>query len=301
VLSRGGFPHRPKPDQKWLQYRLSGWQPTQPVVNLAVCYAGQRSKTMDTDAAARAIVSAWDEDRHMPAEWMGRLTFDQGYAVQLCLLRHVLDRGERLAGWKVGLTAAAVRAQFGASEPVFGFLLESGERPSGHAFRISDLKTPGFENELCLFVTERLQGPGMDLAKVRDSVTAVAPALEIVENRGPAASDLPLAAADNAQQKAFVVGKKVALDDTNRDLAAARVSVHVNGKLSEEAAGSEVMGEGPLHSVLWLANKLAQFDLAVEPGSRIMAGSFTKQYRPSAGDSVEARFVPFGTVSARFD
>jgi 2-keto-4-pentenoate hydratase len=256
---------------------------------------------MDIEAAAEAIVRAWDDGRHMPAEWMGRLTFDQAYAVQLRLLRHLLDRGERLAGWKVGLTAAAIRAQFKASEPMFGFLLESGQRQSGHAFRMNDLKAPGFENELCLVVSKRLQGPGIELQQVCDAVTHAAPALEIVENRGPAASDLPLAAADNAQQKAFVVGKMIALDAKNGDLASARVGVHVNGKLCEEASGSEVMGKGAMHSVLWLANKLAQFDTAIEAGSRIMAGSFTKQYRPAPGDLIEARFVPFGTVSTRFD
>src|SRR5262249_46857551 len=146
----------------------------------------------------------------------------------------------------------------------------------------------------------RLQGPGIQLEQICRAVTHAAPALEIVENRGPAASDMALAAADNSQQKAFVVGTKVALDAKNNDLASARVSVHVNGKLREEAFGSEVMGRGPMHSVLWLANKLAQFGTAIEAGSRIMAGSFTRQYRPIPGDSVEAHFVPFGTVRARF-
>ena len=144
-------------------------------------------------------------------------------------------------------------------------------------------------------------GPGIELRQVCDAITHTAPALEIVENRRPTASDLPLAMADNARQKAFVVGEKIALDAKNGDLASARVSVHVSGKLCEEASGSEVMRKGPMHSVLWLANKLAQFDTAIEAGSRIMAGSFTKQYRPAPGDVVEARFVPFGTVSARFD
>ena len=126
---------------------------------------------MDTDAAAEAIVRAWDEGRHMPAEWMGRLTYEQGYAVQFRLLRHLLDRGERLVGWKVGLTAAAIRAQFGASEPVFGFLLESGQRESGHTFHLRELKNPGFENELCLFVSKRLQGSAVDLERVCDDLT----------------------------------------------------------------------------------------------------------------------------------
>jgi 2-keto-4-pentenoate hydratase len=237
----------------------------------------------------------------MPAEWSGRLTLGQGYHVQFRLLRHLLGRGERLVGWKVGLTAAAIRAQFKASEPVFGFLLESGEHQSGHAFRFSEFLAPGFENELCLFVSRRLQGPGIDLNQVCEAVTHAAPALEIVENRGPAASDMALAAGDNSQQKAFVLGTKVALDAGNSDLASVQVSVHVNGKLSEEARGSEVMGRGPMHSVLWLANKLSQFGVAIEAGSRIMAGSFTRQYRLMAGDAVEARFVPFGSVRAQFD
>src|SRR5262245_57394931 len=255
---------------------------------------------MEIETAAEAIIRAWDEGRHMPSEWVGRLSFDEGYGVQLRLLRHLLARGERLAGWKVGLTADAIRAQFKASEPMFGFLLESGERQSGHAFQMTDLKAPGFENELCQFVSKRLHGPGVGLEQVRDAITHAAAALEIVENRGPAASDLPLAAADNAQQKAFVLGKKITLDSKNGDLASARVSVYVNGTLCEEASGSEVMGKGPMHSVLWLANKLAQFDTAIDAGCRIMAGSFTKQYRPTPGDVVEARFVPFGTVTTCF-
>lgn len=256
---------------------------------------------MDIEAAARALVLAWDEGRHMPSELAGKLSFDQAYAVQLRLLSHLLGRGEQQAGWKVGLTAAAIRAQFNASEPALGFLLASGRRQSGHVFRMTELKAPGFENELCLFVSKRLQGPGVTLEQVCDAVSHVAPALEIVENRGGAVADLALAMADNAQQKAFVLGERIALDSENSDLARARVSVYVNGKLSEEASGSEVMGKGPMHSVLWLANKLAQFDLAIEAGSHIMAGSFTKQYRPAPGDVVESRFVPFGNVIARFD
>jgi 2-keto-4-pentenoate hydratase len=237
----------------------------------------------------------------MPSEWMGQLSFDQAYAVQLHLLRHLSARGERQAGWKVALTSAATRTQFGATEPAFGFLLASGERQSGHAFRMSDLDAPGFENELCLFVSKRLQGPDVDLEQVCDAVSHVAPALEIVERRGPIASDLPLAMADNAMQKAFVLGDKVALDSGNRDLGSARVSVYLNGGLCETASASEVMGEGPMHSVVWLANKLAQFDRAIEAGSAIMAGSLTKLYPLAPGDVVESRFTPFGTVTASFE
>jgi 2-keto-4-pentenoate hydratase len=193
-----------------------------------------------------------------------------------------------------------MRAQWGVHEPCLGFLLESGRKPSGHGFRFADLIAPGFENELCLRIGTRLQAPGVTLEQAIAAVSHAAPALEIVEKRGPFSEDLPLAMADNAQQKAFVTGPEVALTPANRDLAAATVEVLVNGARIDAAPGAEVMGSGPFASVQWLANKLAEFGRALEPGQMIMAGSFTRQYPIAAGDRVESRFQPFGTVTAAF-
>ena len=78
------------------------------------------------------------------------------------------------------------------------------------------------------------------------------------------------------------------------------MAVSVNGALAETAPGSAVMGEGALLSVQWLANKLAEFGLAIEPGQLIMSGSFTKQYTLAAGDRIASAFTPFGDVQARF-
>lgn len=82
-------------------------------------------------------------------------------------------------------------------------------------------------------------------------------------------------------------------------LSEAFVEVFLNGALQEKASGAEVMGD-PVASVTWLANKLAEFDLVLEAGMRVMSGSFTKQYRIKHGDHIESRFTPFGAVSARF-
>ena len=38
----------------------------------------------------------------------------------------------------------------------------------------------------------------------------------------------------------------------------------------------------------------------IEPGMRIMSGSFTRQYFPARGDRLESRFAPFGAVRADF-
>lgn len=60
------------------------------------------------------------------------------------------------------------------------------------------------------------------------------------------------------------------------------------------------MGTGPYASIQWLANTLGAYGRALEPGMLVMAGSFTRQYPIAAGDAVEARFSPFGSVTAQF-
>jgi 2-keto-4-pentenoate hydratase len=76
--------------------------------------------------------------------------------------------------------------------------------------------------------------------------------------------------------------------------------VRFGDAVRDRAAGIEVMG-GPLHSIAWLANKLAEFGLALEPSAKVMSGSFTRQYRVERGDAVVARFDPFGEAKAVFE
>jgi 2-keto-4-pentenoate hydratase len=248
-------------------------------------------------AALDAIWSGHRQGRHHPAEWQGRLSLAEAYAVQLGLLERYVEAGERHAGWKVGLTAAAMQRQQGVHEPVFGFLLASGQRDSGTVFAHRELIRPGFENELCLTVGRTLAGPGVTLDAARAAISEAAPALEIVERRGDFTADLHLALADNAQQKAWVTGPARPAGDL--DLAAVTVTVLVNGVEQERAAGAEVLGT-PAASIAWLANKLAEFGRRLEAGMRVMSGSFTRQYALAPGDRVEARFDPVGPVRASF-
>jgi 2-keto-4-pentenoate hydratase len=249
----------------------------------------------------QAIDAFWDCARQRKApgpEWMKRLSREEAYRVQLGVLARYVGAGERQAGWKVGLTSKAMQAQQGVHEPVLGFLLVSGERPSGTRFQYADLIRPGFENELCLTVGVTLRGPGVTTEQAAAALSAMAPAFEIIERRGDFAADLNVSLADNAQQRAYVTGPPVAVP-AGFDLAKVSVEVLVNGAAAERALGSEVLGT-PAASVAWLANKLGEFGLALEAGMRVMSGSFTRQYLLDPGARIEARFTPVGTVRAEF-
>ena len=242
-------------------------------------------------AAAAEFEAARARGEYFPKAWFDRLALDDSYRIQLALIRR---SGARRVGWKVGLTSQAIQRQFKVHEPVFGCLLANGRLESSHAFRRGELIEPGFENELCIVMGRDL-APGATRADVAAAVARIHPAFEIIETRGDLTSQLALALADNAQQKAFVLGpavERAALPE----LDAVTVGVRINGSEVAAADGSAVLGH-PYNAVAWLAGKLAEFGEQVRAGDYIMSGSFTRQFPLNHGDRIEAAFAGIGTVA----
>lgn len=249
----------------------------------------------ELSAAVSEFAAARERGEYFPQAWADRLSLDDAYRIQLALLAH---RGARRVGWKVGLTSTAIQQQFQVHEPVFGCLLGDGRLDSGHAFRASELIAPGFENELCLVMGADL-APGTTRDDVAAAVARVHPAFEIIETRGDLTRQLALALADNAQQKACVLGPPVERADLP-ELEKVTVSVRTNGAEVAAADGNAVLGH-PYNSVVWLAGKLAQFGERLKAGDYIMSGSFTRQFPLTVGDRIEAVFAGIGPVTARVD
>ena len=224
-----------------------------------------------------------------PAAYFDKLTIPQAYRIQLALIDRRIAGGEQKIGWKVGLTSVAIQQQFGFHEPVFGCILDTV--PSGHVFAPADLIQPGFENELCMRIGRDLPA-SITLDEARAAVDAVYPSLEIIETRGPFTAQIALALADNAQQKTVVRGAPVALP---ADLETVQATITINGQEAATGFGSAVLGN-PLHSVVWLAKKLAGFGRHIRAGDIVMTGSFTRQFPIAPGDRVQVSFSGIGAV-----
>jgi 2-keto-4-pentenoate hydratase len=249
-------------------------------------------------AAVAEFAAARSRGDYYPAAWRDRLTLEDAYRILLAMVDRRRDAGARRIGWKIGLTAPAIQQQFGVHEPVFGCLLADGLAATGHVFRRDALIEPGFENELCI-VLDRDLPAGATPAEVGAAVARVHPAFEITETRGDLSRQLALAIADNAQQKAFVLGAP-AVRGALPDLGKVAVRVRVNGAEVATATGAAVLGH-PLNAVAWLAERLAPFGERVRAGDYIMGGSFTRQFPLSAGDRIEAVFDGVGIVTAGVD
>lgn len=236
---------------------------------------------------------------YFPPEWMDQLTLDQAYLVQLGLMDRYVAAGAQQVGWKVGLTSNAMQQQFQVHEPLFGYLLESASHPDGARFLFGQLIKPGVENELCMTMGADLHGPGIHDAQALQAVAGVRPALEVIETRGDLTGQLALAITDNIQQRAIVLGSETSPLPADLDLPAVRVAVLINDRQVAESAGAAVLGH-PIRSIVWLANKLAQYGRSLKAGQLIMTGSLTRQFPVAQGQMVTAHFDPLGTVSASF-
>jgi len=258
-----------------------------------------QENAMSTEQCVEALLDSHRRGDHFPQAWRGKLDLNEGYRVQLGLLDRKVASGERQAGWKAGLTADVMREMFGGKEPVFGYLLESGEIASGHAFAFSQLRTPMVENELLVTMGKDLFGPDASLQDAARAIATIAPALEIVEMRGPdMRADMPLAITDNVAQRAFVHGAAIPFSD-QLDLGAVRAEVRVNGEVKATPLGREAI-DNQLQTIAWLANALHRYGRRLEAGQRIMTGSFTKPMPIAQGDSYETSFSGIGQVRASF-
>ena len=252
----------------------------------------------DLQSVADSFWARLAEGVHFPQEWHGRLSLDQAYQVQLEVMRRKLAAGGSIAGWKVGLTSAVMQRQFSVHEPCFGNILGGDVFQSGAALPFDSLTGPAVEHELCFEMAHDLVGPGVTDEAARAAILAVRPAIETPETRGDFTKQLELALADNAQERAIVVGEPAALADIG-DLRKVAVSVAVNGELTAEGTGDAILGD-PIRSVTWLANKLAAFGQHVGAGQLVMAGSLTRQLRMSKGDGVVADYGALGVVRVSF-
>jgi 2-keto-4-pentenoate hydratase len=250
--------------------------------------------TMNLTTAIEDFWIARTRGEFFPQAYFDRLTLDDAYRIQLALIDRRVAAGERHIGWKVGLTAKVVQEQFGFHEPVFGCILET--QPTGHVFGATELIHPGFETELCVRLGRGLEGE-VTLEQVRAAVDVIHPSFEIIETRGDLVKQIPVALADNAQQRSVVVGAPVPLAPAMAlDLVTARVQL--NGQEVATGLGSAVLGH-PLNSITWLAGKLGQYGRRLRPGDIIMTGSFVRQFPLGPGDVAVAEFSGIGRVEVR--
>lgn len=198
-----------------------------------------------------------------------------------------LARGEKIIGRKIGLTSKAIQTQLGVSEPDYGNLWQSSfyEAQNGKVnIPAKGFLQPRIEGEVAFLIGKSLKSPNITPEQILDATEACAMGVEIVASRiADWKIKLVDTIADNASYGGFTLGpwdKQLC----NSDLGNLAMTIRHNGELAAEGIGSAALGH-PATSTAWLANKLLEFGVSLEPGDIVISGGITKMLPVKAGDT----------------
>lgn len=213
------------------------------------------------------------------------LTLEDGYAIQEIGREMRLAEGERMCGYKMGLTSRAKQRDVQVFEPIRGYLLQSMEIGLGQPIETAGRIHPRIEPEVAVTFKSVLKGR-VTLRDVLRSLEAVYPAAEILDSRFEAFSfRLPDVVADNTSASGFVIGSRNLLPEID-ELGLFGITVRKNGEVAETGTPAAVLGN-PLLAVVDLVNGLAREGKGVEPGMVCLTGGITASVTLAKGDWVE--------------
>jgi 2-oxo-hept-3-ene-1,7-dioate hydratase len=233
------------------------------------------------------------------------ITLDDAYAIQKAWVAIKVAEGRVVRGHKIGLTSKAMQSALNINEPDSGVLLDDMFFADGGLVPSDRFIGTRVEAELAFIMKQRLSGPDCTMFDVLNATDFVVPALEILDTRiervDPATKSTRKifdTIADNAANAGIVLGGRP-LRPGDADLRWIGALCYRNGQLQETGLAAGVLNH-PATSVAWLANKIAANGLALEAGQVVLAGSFIRPIETRKGDTIQADYGPYGTVSCYF-
>src|ERR1700683_831210 len=175
-----------------------------------------------------------------------------GYAVQKQLTAMLLAEGDRVAGYKVGLTSRPMQQMIGVDRPDYGPVLASTIYADGDAVSRGAFIAPKLEAEIAFVLSSGLAGPGVSVLDARRAIAGMTAAVEIVDSRF---ADWRLQLADPvaalASNGAVAISSRlVPLDGQDPRLIG--MVLTRQGELVDTGAGAAALGD-PVKVVAWLA------------------------------------------------
>ncbi len=223
------------------------------------------------------------------------------YSVQRDCTRRLLRRGERIAGYKAGLTGSGQPARFGLSREALGVLLHAARlhpQPSGiYRVPVQDYHRPMIEMETALLLGEDLHASLPDVATLKRVVAGVAAAVELPD-LGFTGGGLPTGpelVAANVSARYFILGPLHPPRYTELD--ALRVELRRDGRVVHRGRGTDLalpqweMGRR-------LLNRLLARGYSLRQGQILLTGAMGGLHPAQAGE-YEADFGALGLVRFR--
>jgi 2-keto-4-pentenoate hydratase len=201
------------------------------------------------------------------------------------------------AGYKVGLTSAAMQTFCGIDHPIAGVVLAKRVHQSGVTVRRSDFGRLGLEFEIAVRIKSDVPVMPCTADMIGPHIGGVGAAVELVDDRGAdyAKLDVRTLVADNSWNGGIVLSEfATAWPDLESVLGRATQDRAAIG----EGHGRDILGH-PFRSVAWLATQLASRGAGLKAGQVVMTGSVMKTVFPEHDANYRFDLAPIGFVEVR--
>jgi 2-keto-4-pentenoate hydratase len=226
------------------------------------------------------------------------LGMDDAYLIQQELVAMLLADGDRIIGYKAGLTSEPMQQMFGINSPDYGPVLASTVVANGGTLPMETFIAPQAEAEIVFRLRSQLAGPGVTPEQARSAIGEAMAGIEIVDSRIDGWRIKPAdTIADLASNGAMTVGNSIVLPPGVDPRLIGCVLSH-NGSTVATGVGAVALGN-PVTVVAWLANTLGKHGTTLEAGQLIMTGALHAAIPISPGDEFIAEFDRLGPVSIR--
>ncbi|MGD6873544.1 2-keto-4-pentenoate hydratase [Sutcliffiella horikoshii] len=222
------------------------------------------------------------------------MNVEHAYEIQKLSMDQAINNGDRLIGWKMGLTSKAKQLSVGVEEAIYGRLTSSMEltEPTLH---IGNLIHPRVEPEFAFILNKELKGDQITVRDVWMATECIFPAIEVIDSRYRNFSfTLEDVVADNASSSKFILGNQ-AFSPYFTSWDKVGVSMARNGETVQSGVGAAVL-DHPVKSIVELVKMLDREGLSVKPGMVVLAGGITEAINVYNGDVIEVHYDQLGTL-----
>ncbi len=219
----------------------------------------------------------------------GSFSIERAYEIQTVLAKGLSRKLGDVSGYKVAYASKAAQEQFGVDEPASGPLFRLQRVPSGSKLSASDFVEIAMETEIAFTIGKRIDRPVRNVEQLKGYVKWVHAAFDIGDSRYVSGETKPTpqdAIAIGVGAHFHVLGPGVAPEKI--DVDAITLKLLRNGETVAESPATNVMGS-PWNSLLWIANKLAKTDWALEPGDVVISGTAAPAYK-AKGPKIKGRY-----------
>lgn len=224
------------------------------------------------------------------------ISLNDAYKIQRLSINRRLERGEKIAGFKLGFTSKAKMEQMNVHDLIWGFLTDEMTLNPDEKVNLNRWIHPRAEPEIAFRVAQDFPNRALALDELPKYLDKMAVAIEVIDSRYENFKfSLEDVVADNCSSTGYVIGEWKELKTKISDLD---IQLKVDGDVIQQGKSAAIL-ENPLQSAVELSRLASDANIAIKKGYVILAGAATAAEYLKPGQKIEAEVGKLGKVKFR--